>query len=144
MVAVGATGRTVARGEDHDLSLLGRQHVGPRLRARPLLEEEEFAALVIGAAAGEKHRELQRERDLAVQVLVQAVVSADLVVQQERRRFRLTMPGAYGPERSERRWKTNRRAEGLRPAVGDRRQPLVRLSAKRGDDRRQGVREVLV
>src|SRR5262250_364815 len=83
--AARAARRSVSGGEDDHLTLLGGDRLAPRLRARPLLDEEEVAALVIHAPTAEERGDLERKGDVAVEVLVQAVVAADLVVQEQRR-----------------------------------------------------------
>src|SRR5262245_11193707 len=60
----------VARGKDDRLALLERNHAPPRLRAGPLLDEQELAALEILPRLAQEHRELDGEDDLAVDVLV--------------------------------------------------------------------------
>ena len=86
--AARAPAGTVRRGKDKDLALLPRDDLAPRLRPRPLLDEEELTALVVDIAAGEEAGQLQREGDRAVEVAVQAVVAAGLVTEEERRRLR--------------------------------------------------------
>src|SRR5260370_16663380 len=78
--AAGALGRPVPRGEDHELALLGGDRPPSRLGARPLLAEQESTPRVIDAAAREEAGELEREDDVPVEILVQAVVAAGLVV----------------------------------------------------------------
>src|SRR6266542_2039783 len=94
MPAPGAADGPVARGEDHQLPPLGVDRLAPRLRPGPLLDEQEITALVVDATAAQKRGDLQREGDVAVEVLVQAVVAAGLVVEQQRRRLRLSVPAA--------------------------------------------------
>src|SRR2546425_7953499 len=48
----------------------------------PLLDQQELAAGVVDARAGEEAGELQGENDVAVEVLVEAVVAPRLVVEQ--------------------------------------------------------------
>ena len=97
----GALGRPVACGEDHELALLGGDRLAARLGARPLLEEQEIAARVVHAAAREEARQLERKHDVAVEVLVEAVIASGLVVEQERRRLGLPAPPAERLERRE-------------------------------------------
>src|SRR6185436_20702310 len=87
--AAGALDRAVPGREDQDLALLGGDRLTARLGARPLLHQQELAALVVGAPAQEAG-ELQGKDDVAVDVLVQAVVAAGLVVEQQRGRLRLS------------------------------------------------------
>jgi hypothetical protein len=46
-----------------------------------LLDEEEFTASVVDAGSTQEAEELQREGDLAIQVLMETVVPARFVVQ---------------------------------------------------------------
>ena len=59
------------------------------LHARPLLGQHELAAVEIRARLRQQDRDLQREDMLAVEILVQAVVVARAIAQQQRRRPRL-------------------------------------------------------
>src|SRR5262245_22274989 len=110
--------RAMARGEDHDLALRGGDRLAAGLGARALLDEQELAALVIRPYAAQEARELQRERHLAVQVLVQAVVAPGLVVKQQRRGLRLAGAPALGLEPCEVGGVAAPRAESLLPPVG--------------------------
>jgi hypothetical protein len=76
----------VARGEEQERAALEVDDVGARLRARALLEQDELAALEVLARAVEHGHDLQREGDVAVDVLVQRVVAALAVAQDQRRR----------------------------------------------------------
>ena len=62
------------RENDH---LAPRQHHGlpDRLRSGALLDQQELAAPVIDSRAAEQAGELQREGDLPIQILMQAVVA---------------------------------------------------------------------
>lgn len=73
----------VAGGEDHRLAAPGMDGVADGLRPRPLFDEREIAAGVVGAGLAQEADGLQRERQVAIKVLMQAVVAARLVVQQE-------------------------------------------------------------
>src|SRR3989454_1789882 len=95
-VAARAARGSVARREDDDLALLGRHGFAARLGARPLLDQQELAAGVVDARAGEEAGELQGEDDVAVEVLVEAVVAPRLVVEQERGRLGLAPAAAAG------------------------------------------------
>src|SRR5579862_3098769 len=73
--------RTIAIGEDDAFALIHRDRFAARLRARPLLDEQEFAALKIALAPAQHRCELERERDVAIQILMEAIVTAGLVAQ---------------------------------------------------------------
>src|SRR5919109_1118137 len=92
VVAAGALDGALPGGEDDERSPLELDHMSPRLRARSLLEQDELAALEVLARTVQDCRHLQREGDLAVEVLVEGVVSALEVTQDQRRGPRL--PGA--------------------------------------------------
>src|SRR5438128_275243 len=59
-------------------------HPGTRLRSRTLLYEQDLAVRVVRAAAGEHEGELERKRERAVEVLMQAVVAAGGVAEEQR------------------------------------------------------------
>src|SRR5262245_7643628 len=81
---------------------------------------------------------------LAIEVLMQAVVVAGPVSQQQRRRPRLPRLMAAAEERLVRVREARRDLHRLMPAIGDRRQPRVERGAQVRDDRRQGIAEILV
>jgi hypothetical protein len=66
----------VIDGKNHRVPLLERHDLGPRLHARPLLGDHEFATREVAPGLGQEDRQLQREMELAIEVLVQAVVIA--------------------------------------------------------------------
>ena len=70
--------------EDHALALPQRHDFGTRLHARALLGEHEFAAGEILTWSREQEGHLQREHEFAVDVLMQAIVVARSVLQQQR------------------------------------------------------------
>jgi hypothetical protein len=63
-----------------------RHDLAARLHARPLLDQQELAALEVAAGLAQQDRGLDREDEVAVEVAVQAVVVARPVAQQQRRR----------------------------------------------------------
>ncbi len=81
---------------------------------------------------------------LAVEILVQAVVVASPVFQQQRRRARLPRLVAAREEGVERVGKAGRDAEVLVPAIGDLRQRRVEARTQRRDRLRQRRGEVFV
>src|SRR5689334_14161658 len=70
--------------EDHAVSLAERHHLSVRLLARSLLREHEFAAREVVSRHREEEGDLQWEDVLAIEILMQAVVIALAIVQQER------------------------------------------------------------
>ena len=89
--SAGALHRPVMHRKHHRVALTQRHHLGTRLHARPLLGQHELAAGEIAARLRQQDRDLQRKHMLAVEVLMQAVVVAGAVLQQQRRR-----PGLAG------------------------------------------------
>src|SRR5713101_1118450 len=89
IVAAGTFYGTVAGGEDDCLALAGRDYFSFGLCARLLLDQEEFAAFPISAWLAEQKNHLQRERNFAVEILMQAIVAAGFVMKHQRRRFGL-------------------------------------------------------
>ena len=102
--AAAAGDGTLAGREDDARSLLDRERMPARLRARPLLDEQEFAAAVIDVASAQGEDHLQRERQVAIEILMQAVVATRGVRQQQRRRPRLASRVALLQEFVERAW----------------------------------------
>ena len=88
--AARALHRPVMHRKDHAFALAQRHDLHARLHARPLLGQHELAAGEVASRIGQQDRELQREDVLAVKILVQAVVIAFAVLQQQRRRFGLS------------------------------------------------------
>ena len=68
-------------GEDHAIALAQRHDFRTRLHARPLFGQHKFAAVEIALRLGKQDRDLQRKDVLAVQVLMQAVVVVNAVLQ---------------------------------------------------------------
>ena len=87
--AARALHRAVMHREDHRIALRERHDLGARLHARALLGQHELAAGEILARRRQQHRRLQRKDVLAIEILMQAVVVARPVLQQQRRRPRL-------------------------------------------------------
>src|SRR5262249_35991675 len=82
--------RPMADGEDHDVTLGERHHLALGLRPRPLLDQEKLAARELASRCAQQYRHLQREDAFAIEILMQAVVATRLVLEDERRRTRLT------------------------------------------------------
>jgi hypothetical protein len=80
------------------------------LRSRALLDEQELAAGEVGLGRAEQHCQLQREDQIAIEILVQAVVVAGLVFQDQRRLPLL--PAAGSPAATPRRGWLGRREPG--------------------------------
>ena len=78
--------RPVMHSKCHRVALPQRHHFGPRLHPRPLLGQHEFAAGEIATRFRQQYRDLQREHVLAIEILMQAIVVAGAILQQQRRR----------------------------------------------------------
>ena len=117
--------------EDDGIALAQRHDLGARLHARALLGQHEFAAGEVPAGLGQQDRDLEREDVLAVEVLVQAVVVALAVLQEQRRRPRLPGRMAALEERRVLARIAHVDAHRLVPAVGDRRKPRIERGAQR-------------
>ncbi len=130
--------------EDQRPTLADRRHGGPRLRPRPLLDDDELTALVVPAGPVEADHDLQREHELAVEIAVQGVPTARPVAQQQRCRARLpaavaVLEPVVQPVRP---WCPPRQA--VRPVPGDREQGRPPRRPQLLDDRWQRVTEVTV
>src|SRR6185437_14964547 len=80
-----ALDRAVMHGEHHAVAVAERHHAGAGLGAGPLLGHHEFAAGEVPARLGQKNRHLQREDMLAIKILVQAIVIARAIFEQQGR-----------------------------------------------------------
>src|SRR5262244_1186394 len=69
--------------EDHAVPLAERHHLSARLLARSLLREHEFTAREVVSWHRQEEGDLQREDVLTIEILMQAVVIALAVVQEE-------------------------------------------------------------
>src|ERR1019366_7901465 len=119
------------------LAAIERDRLAARLRARPLLGQEKLATVEIRAAPAEHERNLDREEDLAVQILMHAVVAAGVVAQHQRSRFDLSLAPADFQEGVELGGKALAEAESAHPVGRDWREALVKRRAHRGYQRRQ-------
>src|SRR4051812_3268887 len=77
--------RPVMHGKGHRIALRERHHLRSRLHPRPLLRQHELAAGEIVPRFREQDRDLQRKYMFAIEVLMQAVVVALAILQQQRR-----------------------------------------------------------
>jgi len=143
--AARARHRPVAVREDDRLAALEDDDLAARLGPRPLLDEQNLAARVVRAPAREHARHLQRKGERAVEILVQAVVAAGRVAEEQRGGPRLPVSRTAREVRAQRGRKALRYyAHRLHPAVGDGRQVPVEMDAQRRDQRRQRRGEVFV
>src|SRR6185312_14982211 len=89
IVALRSLYRPVVDGERHSIASPQRHYFGPALHARPLLGQNKLTASEITFGFGEQDRDLQRECEVTIKVLMQAIEVARHVLQQQRRRSRL-------------------------------------------------------
>jgi hypothetical protein len=134
---------TVAGGEDEERARVEVDHVSTRLLPRPALDEHELAAGEVADGAQERDS-LQGEGDVAVDILVEGVVAALAVAQDERRRPLLAGFVAAVQERVQPGGQVGRLAQLLRPAVGRLGQRRVERAAGRGDRLRQRMVEIAI
>jgi len=132
------------RVEDDAVAAAERHDLDARLHARALLGEDEFAAGERDARLGKQDRHLQRKRQLAVEILVKAVVVAGAVLQQQRRWPRLPRFAAAFEKCRMLRGIASLDAHRRVPPVRDRRERRVERRAKRRDRLGQRVGEILV
>ena len=131
-------------GEHDRIAAHERHHLGARLHARALFGDDELAAREILAGLRQENGHLQREDVFSVEVLMQAIVVAGRIAQQQWRGAALTcavtlreIVAVCGRIL---RVDAHRRV----PAVRDIAQRRVERFAQRGDLRRQRVSEVLI
>src|ERR1700722_1278166 len=91
IVAFGALNRPVVDREGNGIALAQGNDLGTTLHPRALLGQDELAASEILARLGEKDRHLDRECEVAVEILMKAVEVAGDVLQQQGRRARLAL-----------------------------------------------------
>ena len=144
VVAARARHRPVTGGEDDRLALIEMHDAAPRLGPRPLLDEQELAALEILARLAQEHGELDGKDHVAVEILVQAVVAAGFVAQEQRRGLGLAATGTQGEERAEIRGMAHPRLERGLPAIRHGGERRVRVLAHLPDEVREGIGEVLI
>jgi hypothetical protein len=83
-----AIDRPAVHGEGHRITLPQRHHLGPALHAWPLLGQNKLAACEIASGS---ESNLQRECQITVKILMQAIEVPRHVLQQQRRWSGLTL-----------------------------------------------------
>ncbi len=81
--ASGALHRAVMNREGNGVTLPKRNHFWPRLHPRTLFGEHEFPSRKILAWIGQQDRHLDRENVLAVEILMQTIVVAFGVLEEQ-------------------------------------------------------------
>src|SRR5205085_5491961 len=104
------------------------------LRARPLLEQHELAALEVDTALGEHRQHLEGEEDLAVEILVQRVPVTRAVAEDQWRGA--SLPGVLAALEQLFAFERKRlvlATEKVRPGVGNRCEVTVEGRSERFD-----------
>ena len=136
---------TITSGENDRLALIRMDHFGSGLSPRLLFYQDKFSALPIAAVLAKHENHLQREAHLSINVLMEAVVTARLIMQQQRRGF--CLPGLAAdsqeggvvlgiPE--------TRHTQGLGPAIRDPGEMRVGVRPQIRDQFRERVAEIFV
>ncbi|MNC85217.1 hypothetical protein D3C83_08070 [compost metagenome] len=120
--------------EHYGIALAERDHHRPRLHARTLLGDDEFAAGEVPRGFRQQDGRLQREDMLAVEILVQAVIVIGAVLQQQRRRPALACRVAAPDEGGVLGRKPDVNAHRVVPAIGDDGETRVQRCAQLGDE----------
>ncbi len=113
-----ATGRTVVHGKNDGIALAERHHLGARLHARALLSEDKFSSRE-GSRRREQDGHLKRKDKIAINVLVETVIIAGAIGQQQGRGLGLSGIVAALQIGSMGDWIADIGAEGFIPAVGN-------------------------
>src|SRR5581483_4661560 len=82
--------RTLGGGKDHERALGGVEDVRAALCARALLQQDELAAIEVMPPDREHGENLKREKDVAVEILMQRIPVSLTVTEDQRRRSMLT------------------------------------------------------
>ena len=135
---------SVMYSEDCCVTLPQRDHLGTRLHSRSLFGEHELASFEVFSGSGQQDRDLQGEYLRAVKVLMQAVVIAFRVLQEQRCRAALAHRVATLEEPGVIRGKAHRVAELFVPSVCNGYEVRVERRSQTRNHRRQRVGEVPV
>ena len=87
--------RRSTRGKHKHIALIGREHVNAGLRARLLLRQHDLASAKLFSRPAQIDRRLQWEGDLSVEILMQPIVIARTITQQQRSRTALLARQAF-------------------------------------------------
>jgi hypothetical protein len=142
--AAGSALGAVVDGEDDGLALPERDDGSTRLHTGALLGEDELATGEVASGVAEEEGYLKREDERAVEILVEAVVVALLVLEQKWCGARLAGVVAELEEFIVGGGEFVRSAEGLVPLVGDEGERRIEAGAKRLYEWVQRVGVVLV
>jgi hypothetical protein len=126
------------------ISLPERYDLRARLHARALFGKYKFAAREVFPGFREQDGNLDWKDMFAVQVLVQAVIVAFLILEQERRRFELAGMVATLKKRSMLLGVMDIDAHCIVPSVGRLSESRVECHSKLGNNPGQGIAEIFV
>jgi hypothetical protein len=142
--AAGTRNGPVMDGESYGVALAERDDFGAGLHARALLGKNEFTAGEIAAGFGEEEGDLYGEDMFSIQILMEAVIVARSVLEEQRRGTQLAGLVAAREEVRVFRGELDGNFHGFVPAVCYGGQLAVEVGTERLYDGRQGVMEVLV
>ena len=134
----------VVHRKDDALALMQLYDLGSGLHARPLLGENERAAGEILHRIRQQERNLQREYERAINVLMEAVVVAFAILEQKRRRLGLSRAVTPLEELCMAVWKIGLDAKRSTPSIGDPGQWRVKRVAQCGNRFRQWIGEIFI
>jgi hypothetical protein len=145
--AIGATRALhgpVVNCERYCVTLVEGNDLRPRLHARALFREDEFAASEIALWFGEQNRHLNGKHMFTVQILMEAVVVAGAVLEEQRRRSQLARSVASPQEVRVLLWVANLNPHRFVPSIRYWSKPRIQRGTKAANERRERVVEVLV
>jgi hypothetical protein len=128
----------VVNREGHGVTLMKRNDLRSRLHTGPLLREHEFAPGEISPWLGKQNRYLNRKDVLSIEVLVEAVVVAGGVLQEQRGGSRLPCVVASLDEIGVAHWIAHLDSHCLVPAIRDRSELRIERRAETMNDGRSG------
>jgi hypothetical protein len=105
--------------EDHAISLAKLHDFSPRLHPWPLFHQHELTASEILARDRQEKRNLQRENEIAINVLMEAIEVVFILLQQKRSGPNLSRPVALFQKGCMRRRVSHIDRHDLVPAIGD-------------------------
>src|SRR5215471_3367014 len=136
--------RAVPRRDNNGLAPLWHDHMWCALRTGALLDEYEFATIVVFALLTERENHLEGEEEVPVQILMQAVEIAASILQQNRGRPLL----AAGVTELEKGLQVGRKLLWLskvpHPLRGDRSQCTIEYLPQFGHYARQRICEIFI
>src|ERR1700674_5118876 len=134
----------VVDSEHHSITLAQEHHFGARLHARPLFCHDEFSPGKVAPRLGKQNRDLNREHVFTVEILMQAVVIAFAVFEDQWRRTQLAGSVAAPDELRVLCGVAHPDSHGFVPAVGHRHQVRVNRRAQAANDAGEWIVEVLI